>query len=119
MSVTVVTLADSASVASVHRVATIPQASGEFLLRCDRFVARGHRIEAPIQPRAKVLPMLPHVPGGSVAFLVLAKALLRRQHALADVDGGVPRVAAGTDRVVQLDHVDVVATPDCSWSGRV
>jgi hypothetical protein len=105
------------SVASVHRVATIPQVPGEFLFRCDGFVARGHRIEAPVQPWAKVLPMLPHVPRGSVALLVLAKALLRRHHALADVEGGIPGVAAGTDCVVQLDHVDVVAAPGCTWSG--
>jgi hypothetical protein len=55
--------------------------------------------------------MLPHIPRGSVAILVLTKALLRRHHALADVDGGIPRVAAGTDGVVHLDHVDVVAAP--------
>jgi hypothetical protein len=53
--------------------------------------------------------MLSHIPRGSVAIVVLTKALLRRHHALADVDGGIPRVPAGTDRVVQLDHVDVVA----------
>jgi hypothetical protein len=53
--------------------------------------------------------MFPHIPGGSVTILVLAKALLRRHHALADVDGGIPRVPAGTDGVVQLNHVDVVA----------
>jgi hypothetical protein len=108
---------DAASVASVHRVATIPQAPGEFLLHRESFVARGHRIEAPIQPWAKVLPMLPHIPRGSVALLVLTKALLRRHHALADVEGGIPRVAAGTDCVVQLDHVDVVAVPGWSCSG--
>jgi hypothetical protein len=101
----------AASVASVHRVATIPQAPGELLLGCDGFVAPGHRIEAPIQPWAKVLPMLPHIARGSVAVLVLTKALLGRHNALADVDGRVPRVAPGTDCVVQLDHVDVVATP--------
>jgi hypothetical protein len=61
--------------------------------------------------------MLPHIPGGSVAVLVLTKALRRRHHALADVEGGIPRVAAGTDCVVQLDHVDVVAAWGCSWSG--
>jgi hypothetical protein len=55
---------------------------------------------------------------GSVAVFVLTKALLRRHHALADVDGGIPRVAPGTDGVVQFDHVDVVAAPGCSWSGR-
>jgi hypothetical protein len=55
--------------------------------------------------------MLAHIARGSVAALVLAKALLRRHHALADVDGGIPRVAPGTDCVVQLDHVDVVAAP--------
>ena len=82
--------------ASVHRVATIPQAPREFLLHGDGFVARGHRVEAPIQPRAKVLPMLPHIPRGSVAILVLTKALRRRHHALANVDGGIPGVAAGT-----------------------
>jgi hypothetical protein len=78
---------------------------------------RGHRVEAPIQPRAKVLPMLPHIPRGSVAILVLTKALRRRHHALANVDGGIPGVAAGTHRVVQLDHVDVVAALGCSWLG--
>ena len=61
--------------------------------------------------------MLPYVPGGSVAILVLTKALLRRHRALADVEGGIPGVAAGTHRVVQLDHVDVVAAPGCSWPG--
>ena len=103
--------------ASVHRVAPIPQAPGDLLLHRDGFVARGHRIEAPIQPRAKVLAMLPHVPLGSAAILVLTEALLRRHHALADVDGGIPGVAAWTHRVVQLDHVDVVAVSGCCWSG--
>jgi len=98
-------------VASVHRVATIPQAPSEFLLHGDGFVARGHRIEAPIQPWTKVLAMLSHRARGSVAVLVLTKAFVRRHHALADVDGGIPRVAPGTDCVVQLDHVDVVAAP--------
>jgi len=107
----------SASVASVHRVAAIPQAPGEFLLRGDGFVARGHRVEVPVQPWAKVLAVLPNVPRGPVALLVLTKAILRRHHALADVEGGIPRVAAGTDRVVQLDHVHVVAAPVCSWPG--
>jgi hypothetical protein len=101
--------------APVHRVATIPQAPGEFLLHRDGFLARGDRVEAPIQPRAKVLPMLPHIPRGSVAILVLTQALLWRHHALADVEGGIPEVATGTHRVVQLDHVDVVAASRCSW----
>src|SRR6266511_6466602 len=92
--------AGSASVAPVHRVATIPQAPGEFPLHRDGFVARGHRVEPPIQPRAKVLPMLPHMPGGSVALLVLTKALPGRHHALADVERGVPGVAPGAHRVV-------------------
>jgi predicted oxidoreductase len=97
--------------ASVHGVATIPQAPREFLLHGDGFVARGHRIEAPVQPWTKVLAVLSHIARGSVALLVLTKALVRRHHALADVDGGIPRVAPGTDCVVQLDHVDVVAAP--------
>jgi hypothetical protein len=105
------------SVASVHRVATIPQAPGELLLHRDGFVARGHRVEASIQPWSKVLPMLSHIPRGSVAILVLTKALRRRHHALANVDGGIPGVAAGTHRVVQLDYVDVVAAQGCSWLG--
>src|SRR6266540_3116712 len=114
---TVRAAAGSTSVAPIHRVATIAQAPGELLLHRDGFVARGHRVEAPIQPRAKVLPMLPHIPRGSVAILVLTKALLGRHHALANVDGGIPGVAAGTHRVVQLDHVDVVAALGCSWLG--
>jgi hypothetical protein len=61
--------------------------------------------------------MLAHIPRGSVAILVLTKALLGRHHALADVEGGMPRVAPGTDCVVQFDHVDVVAAPGCPWSG--
>jgi len=95
----------------------MPQAPGEFPLHRDGFVARGHRVEAPIQRWAKVLPVLPHIPRGSVAILVLTKALLGRHHALADVEGGIPRVATGTHRVVQLDHVDVVAASGRSWSG--
>src|SRR5436309_14584622 len=67
----------SASVASVHGVATLAQAPGELLLRGDGFLPRGHRIEAPIQPRAKVLPVPAHVPRGPVAVLVLAKPLRR------------------------------------------
>jgi hypothetical protein len=55
--------------------------------------------------------MLSHKARGSVAVLVLTKAFVRRHDALADVDGGIPRVAPGTDRVVQLDDVDVVAAP--------
>jgi hypothetical protein len=97
--------------ASIHRVATIPQAPSEFLLHGDGLVARGHRIKAPIQPWAKVLPMLSDRARGSVAVLVLTKAFVRRHHALADIDGGIPRVAPRTDCVVQLDHVDVVAAP--------
>jgi hypothetical protein len=105
------------SVAAVHRVAAVPQAPGELLLHGDGFVAGGHRVEAPIQPWAKVLAVFAHIPGGSVAILVLAKAFPRRHRALADVEGGIPGVAAGTDRVVQLDHVDVVAALGCSWLG--
>ena len=56
-------------VASVYRGATIPKAPGEFLLHRDGLLARGHRIEAPIQPRAKVLTMLAHIPRGSMAVL--------------------------------------------------
>jgi hypothetical protein len=55
--------------------------------------------------------MLSHKERGSVAVLVLTKAFVRRHHALADIDGGIPRVAPRTDGVVQLDHVDVVAAP--------
>jgi hypothetical protein len=55
--------------------------------------------------------MLSHMARGAVAVLVLTKAFVRRHYALADVDGGISRVAAGTDCVVQLDHVDVVAAP--------
>jgi hypothetical protein len=95
----------------------MPQAPDELLLHRDGFVARGYRVEAPIQPWAKVLPMLPHIPRGSVALLVLTKALLRWHHALADVEGGIPGVATWTHRVVQLDHVDVVAASGCAWSG--
>jgi hypothetical protein len=57
--------------------------------------------------------MPPHIPRGSVAILVLAKALLGRHRALADVEGGIPGVATGTHGVVQLDHVDVVAASGC------
>jgi hypothetical protein len=96
----------------------MPQSPDEFPLHRDGSVAGGCRVEAPIQPRAKVLPMLPHMPGGSVALLVLTKTLLGRHRALADVQGGIPGVAAGTHRVVQLDHVDVVAASGCAWSGR-
>jgi hypothetical protein len=65
----------------------------------------------PIQPWTKVLPMLSDKARGSVAVLVLTKAFVRRHYALADIDGGIPRVAPRTDCVVQLDHVDVVAAP--------
>ena len=54
----------SASVASVYGVATVAQAPGELLLHCgDSLVARGHRVEVPVQPRAKVLTVLAYVPG--------------------------------------------------------
>jgi len=55
--------------------------------------------------------MLSHKARGSVAVLVLTKPFLRRYHALADIDRGIPRVAPRTDGVVQLDHIDVVAAP--------
>jgi hypothetical protein len=96
-------------VASVHRVATIPQAPSEFLLHGDGLVAGGHWIEAPIQPWTKIFPMLSHIARGSVAVFVLTKPFVRRHYALADIDGGIPRVAPRTDGVVQLDHIDVVA----------
>jgi predicted oxidoreductase len=96
-------------VAPVHGVATIPQAPGELLLHRDGFIARGHRVAAPIQPGAKVFSMLPHITGGSVAILVLTKALFRRHNALADVERGIPGVASRTHRVIQFDHIDVIA----------
>jgi hypothetical protein len=62
--------------------------------------------------------VLAHIPRGSIALLVLTKALCRWYRALADVEGGIPGVAAGTHRVVQFDHVDVIAAPGCCWPGR-
>jgi hypothetical protein len=44
--------------------------------------------------------MLAHIPRGSIAVLVLTKALRRWHRALADVEGGIPGVAAGAYRVV-------------------
>jgi hypothetical protein len=63
------------SVAPVHGVASLAQTPGEPLLDGDGFLSRGHRIKALVQPRAKVLSVLSHVPGGPVAVLVLPKAL--------------------------------------------
>jgi hypothetical protein len=63
-----------------------------------------------------MLPMLSHMPGGPVALFVLAKAFRRRDRTLADVDGGMLRVATVAHRVVQFDDVDVVAAWRCSRS---
>ena len=76
--------------ASVHGVAAIAEAPGEFSLHRHGLLARGHRVEVAIQPGAEVFPVLSDVPGRPVALLVLAQAFRRRDGALADVDAGYP-----------------------------